>query len=213
MNMAHALTHRNVNVRDHDNDHDTMDNGHEHAVVNKDLQYTRFGGFHFGAAFFGWLVATGLSTMLTALLAAAGSAVALSTVDTVTSGTATTVGLLSGLLFLLALGIAYYAGGYVAGRMARFDGARQGVGVWAIGLILTIVLGVLGAAIGSQYNLLQQLNLPALPVDGSSFTTGGLITGILAVLVTLMAAILGGKAGERYHNRIDATGEVDTVTR
>jgi hypothetical protein len=206
--MAHALTHRNVDVRDHQHD-DT----HDHAVVDKDLQHSRFGGFHFGTAFFGWLVATGLATMLLSLLAAAGSAVALSTVDSVTGGTAATVGVMSGVLFLLALFVAYYAGGYVAGRMARFDGARQGVGVWAIGLILTILLGALGAALGSQYNLLQSLNLPALPVDGSSFTTGGVVTAVLALMATLAAAIMGAKQGERYHDKIDATGQVDTVAR
>lgn len=209
--MAHALTHRNVDTRDRDTD--SLDDTHEHAVVNRELEHSKFGGFHFGSAFFGWLVATGLATMLTAILAAAGSAVALTAVETVSGDTVNSVGLISGLLLILALTIAYYAGGYVAGRMARFDGARQGLGAWAIGLILTILLGVLGAALGSQYNLFQSLNLPALPVDSSSFTTGGLITALIALAATLMAAIAGGKAGEKYHRRIDQTGQVDTVAR
>jgi hypothetical protein len=211
--MAHTLTHRNVHVSHDDNDYADNDTTQEHAVVDHELQRSRFGGFHFGASFFGWLVATGLSTMLLTLLAAAGSAVALSSVDAVTTGTAATVGVISGVLFILALAVAYYAGGYVAGRMARFDGVRQGVGVWAIGLVLTIVLGVLGATLGSKYNLLAQLSLPSLPVNGSSFTRGGIITGALTVLGTLAAAVAGAKQGERYHNRIDETGQVGTVAQ
>ena len=31
-----------------------------------------------------------------------------------------------------------YGGGYVAGRMARFDGGRQGFRVWLLGLLVTI---------------------------------------------------------------------------
>ncbi len=35
---------------------------------------------------------------------------------------------------------------------------------------------------------------------------GGLITLIVVVLDTLLAAILGGKAGERYHRKVDRAG-------
>jgi hypothetical protein len=40
-------------------------------------QYEKFGGVNGGAAFFGWLVAIGLSVILVALASAAGAAVAL----------------------------------------------------------------------------------------------------------------------------------------
>ena len=45
----------------------------------------------------------------------------------------------------MALAVAYFAGGYVAGRMSRFDGARQGLGTWLLGLVVTVVLAVVGA--------------------------------------------------------------------
>ena len=41
-----------------------------------------------------------------------------------------TIGVGGAIAVLVVLMIAYYCGGYVAGRMARFDGLRQGVGVW-----------------------------------------------------------------------------------
>ena len=50
--------------------------------------------------------------------------------------------------------VAYYFGGYVAGRMARFNGPRQGLGVWLIGLVVTVALAVAGALFGAEYNVL-----------------------------------------------------------
>lgn len=211
--MAHAITHRGTHARDNE-DHEENDNTRQHAVVDRERARAEFGGLHLGAAFFGWLVATGLATILTALLAAAGSAVAVSAVNNVNSVSSqqtATVGLISGILLLIALAVSYYAGGYVAGRMSRFDGARQGLGAWLIGIVLTLILGGLGAALGSKYNVMQQLNLPHLPINQGSFTKGGLIASIAAIVITLIAAILGGKQGEHYHSKIDDAGEVDTV--
>ena len=39
--------------------------------------------------------------------------------------------------------------GYVAGRMARFNGPQQGVATWLIGLIVTGVLAVAGVLVGA----------------------------------------------------------------
>ena len=41
--------------------------------------------------------------------------------------------------------------------MSRFDGARQGIGTWLIGLAVTIVLAIVGAVLGSEYNVLERL--------------------------------------------------------
>ena len=102
--------------------------------------------------------------------------------------------------------VAYYAGGYVAGRMSRFDGPRQGLGVWLIGLIVTVVLAVAGLVLGAQYNVLEQLELPRIPVGEGSLSTGGLIALVAIALGTLVAAIAGGKQGTHYHRKIDRTG-------
>jgi hypothetical protein len=169
-----------------------------------------FGGFSKGSAFFGWMVAVGIAVLLVALLSAAGAAVGLTDVSAQDAKeSADTVSIVGGVLLLLILALAYYAGGYVAGRLARFDGARQGLGVWVIGLIITVLLAVAGALLGAEYNVLGQLNLPRIPIDEGSLTTGGLIALIAAVLVTVFAAIAGGKVGERFHHRVDRVGVVD----
>ncbi len=175
--------------------------------VDRRAQHEEYGGFNFGAAFFGWLVAIGVTALLTALLSAAGAAIGLTEVsDAEAQANAETISIVGGALLILVVAIGYYAGGYVAGRMSRFDGGRQGFGAWAIGIVATIVLAVLGAIAGSQYNLLGDLDLPRIPIDEGSLATGGGIALALILVASLVAAIIGGKAGERYHRKVDAVG-------
>ncbi len=170
-------------------------------------QHERFGGFKWGSAFFGWLSANGLTVILIALATAAGAAIGLTTTSTEeATANAETIGIAGGILLLVILALGYFAGGYVAARMARFDGARQGVAVWVIGLLVTVLLAGAGAAFGAKYNVLSQLNLPRIPVDEGTATTGGLIALVLVILITLAAAVAGGKAGERYHRKVDRAG-------
>jgi hypothetical protein len=172
-------------------------------------QRAEFGGFNWGAAFFGWLVAVGLAALLVGLLAGAGADVGLtktSATDLTTTTEEITLG--GGIALFVALLIAYFSGGYVAGRMSRFDGARQGIGVWIFGLIVTVALAVVAVAAGSEYNVLERLDLPRLPTSDDTFTTGGIIALVAIVAGTLLAAALGGKLGERYHRRVDRAGFV-----
>jgi len=100
--------------------------------------------------------------------------------------------------------VAYFVGGYNAGRLSRFDGGRQGVGVWVVGLVITLLIGAAGAIFGTEYNVLAQLQIqPRVPVSEGSLATGGLIALAAIIAGTLLAAILGGKAGERYHKKVD----------
>ncbi|SFT71757.1 hypothetical protein SAMN05660657_02577 [Geodermatophilus amargosae] len=184
--------------------------GQAHAAV--DAQHERFGGIKWGAAFFGWLSANGLAVILLALLSAAGVAFGVTQVSSATQAAdqataqADTIGVIGGVTLLVVLFLAYLAGGYVAGRMARFDGVKQGIAVWVIGLLIIIVLAILGAVLGAEYNVLSQLNLPTLPISGDTLTTAGIIAGIAALLVTLLGAILGGTLGTRYHRKVDRAG-------
>ena len=183
---------------------DGVDRKRETRAIQRD----EFGGLNWGAAFFGWLVAVGVATLLTAILSAAGAAIGLTkTSPSQAAGSADTIGIVGGVLFLLVLLVAYFAGGYVTGRMSRFDGPRQGAGVWVIGLLVTILLAVAGVILGAEYNVLSQLNLPRIPIDEGTLTTGGVIALVAVVLGTLLAAVLGGKTGTRYHRKIDRVGD------
>jgi MFS family permease len=169
-----------------------------------DRQREEFGGFSWGSAFFGWLVAVGLAALLTALLSAIGTAIGLTELTgDEAENAADTIGIVGGILLLAVLALAYYCGGYVAGRLARFDGKRQGLGVWLFSLLITIALAAAAVVLGSEYNLLSQLNLPRIPVDEGALTTGGIIALAATLLVTLGAAIAGGQVGERFHRKVD----------
>ena len=178
-------------------------------------QHDRFGGINWGAAFFCWLSANGLAVLLLAITSAAGVAIGLTDVSTSTLqesarsaadgdlGNVAPIGIAGGVAVLVVLALAYFAGGYVAGRMSRFDGARQGLAVWLVGMVAVIALAALAAAFGAEYNVLARLNLPRIPIDEGSATRGGVIALVAVVLIAAIAAVLGGLTGERYHRRID----------
>ena len=165
----------------------------------------KFGGLNLGAAFFGWLVAIAIAILLTSVIGAVLAGIGSTTTITQSDAQreAGTIGVAAGVVLLLVLVIGYYTGGYVAGRMSRFDGARQGMGVWLIGLVVTIVAIGLGALFGAEYNILDRVSLPRIPVSTDQLGWGAAITGIAVVLLTLLAAMLGGKVGHRYHDRVD----------
>ena len=71
---------------------------------------------------------------------------------------------------------------------------------------MTIVLAVAGVLFGSEYNVLRALNLPRIPIDEGSLDGGRRDRAVAVVVLTLLAAMGGGKAGERYHRKIDRLG-------
>ena len=181
--------------------------GEEAIQARRARQREEFGGINWPCAFFGWLVSVGIAAILLSLLSAMGAAFGLGDVsDAEAEQNAETIGIVGAVLLLIVLGAAYYFGGYVSGRMARFDGARQGLAVWGIGLVVTVVLAVAGALFGADYNVLERLNLPRIPIDEGSLTLGAAIALLAVVVLTLLVAAVGGKAGERFHRKVDRFG-------
>lgn len=173
----------------------------------------RFGGVKIGSAFFGWLCAVGIAVLLTALVAATGAALGLGATNggnnaaKVAKQNAGAIGIGGAIALIVIMLIAYYCGGYVAGRMARFNGVRQGFAVWVWAIVIAIVVGIIGAIAGSQFNILATLNgFPRIPINEGSLSTLGIVTAILVVIAALVGAILGGMAGMRYHRRVDRVG-------
>lgn len=185
--------------------------GSHHELVA--LQQEQFGGMKFGCSFFGWLTATGTAVLLTGLLAAAGSALGLAsrlTPATADSNALRTAGLVGGVTLLVVILLSYVCGGYVAARMARFNGLKQGLGVWLWALIVAVVLAVLGFVAGGSPDLLRAANgIPAVRVNASTLTSSALIAVVSLALTSLVGALLGGLAGTRYHRRVDRAGFED----
>ena len=106
----------------------------------------RFGA----AAFFGWLAATGMAVLLTALVAGAGTALGLGLGRNVNTTTPSaddvqSIGIVGVVVLLVIVFIAYLYGGFVAARMSRFSGVKQGVAVWLWAVIIAIIVAVISA--------------------------------------------------------------------
>jgi len=68
-------------------------------------------------------------------------------------------------------------------------------------------VAVAGVVAGAEFDVLAQLNsFPRIPVSEGDLTTAGIIAAVAAALVSLLGAILGGRAGMRFHRRVDRTG-------
>jgi hypothetical protein len=191
-----------------DDDETTTVRRDRYPDADVERQRERFGGTNWGAAFFGWLVAVAVAVLLTSIIGAIAAGVGYNSSITQSQAQrqAGTIGLVSAIVLLVVLMIGYYAGGYVAGRMSRFDGGRQGLAVWIIGLVVTIIAVGLGVLFGSQYDVLNRVNLPSVPIPTDTLGWGGIITGIAVLIGTLIAALAGGAVGRRYHGRVDAAG-------
>ncbi|QWC84236.1 hypothetical protein KLP28_11645 [Nocardioidaceae bacterium] len=183
----------------------------------KDAQEEEFGGVKPFVALLGWLTATGMAVLLTALLAAVGAGVALVTgSDTAQEAqqlaqsnqvSAEQVGWAGAIALGVIVFLAYYTGGYVAGRMARFDGVRQGFAVWVWAVVIAVVVAVLGAVAGDAYDVLGQLNsFPRLPASPGDLGLAGIIALLLVAATSLVGALAGGLAGMAFHRRVDKVG-------
>ena len=178
-------------------------------------QRERFGGVKVGSAFFGWLTATGMAVLLVSLLTAAGVVFGAATDTSIdqaaqqaqsSTGTTQTVGLVGGIILLVVLFVAYYCGGYVAGRMARFNGLRQGFAVCLWGIAMALVFAAVAAIAGTRYGLFAGIDLPSLPVPADQGAAVAAIAIGAAVLAALFGASLGGLAGMRFHRNVDKAG-------
>ncbi|MFI5086660.1 MAG: hypothetical protein ACHP7K_12100 [Actinomycetales bacterium] len=173
----------------------------------------RVGGVRIGPVFFGWMAATDAAILLTAL-AAAGAVAGLATnsgpgeVTNGGGGTSRTVGP-AGIIVLLAIVFtAQYSGGYLAGRMARVNGMRQGLCVWLWAIVTVTIAAGLSALAGGKFNILAQIDsLPMIPSTEGTLTAAGVIAALLAAAAAALAgALLGGLAGMRFHRKAGRTG-------
>jgi hypothetical protein len=163
--------------------------------------HERFGGIDIPASLVGMLTALSTTLILAGLIGAALGAVDYQSGLEGDARDITTWSMIGGVAVLF---VAYVIGGWAAGRMARYDGARNGfaTGIWT--LILGGILAGLGAWIGSDYDVFRNVDLPQW-FSTDAFTTRAIISGIAAIAAMFAGGILGGLWGEYYHRRADRT--------
>jgi hypothetical protein len=195
------------------NDADRNDSANRDVTGRNDevvSEKEKYGGVKVGSAFFGWVTATGMAVLLTALAAAAGAAVSVATNSNVANtinqaGTnPQTVGITGSIILLVIIFVAYYCGGYVAGRMARFNGIRQGFAVWLWTVVIAIIVAIISAIAGSKFDILANLNsFPRIPMNEGTLTTAGIVALVIVAVASLVGALLGGLAGMHFHRKVD----------
>lgn len=136
----------------------------------------------------------------------AGAAIGGTAADQGLTGNLQEIGIASLVAGLVVLFVSFLVGGWVAGRMSRYDGGRNGAFtvVWA--LLLGAILAGLGAMLGDQYNVTARVNLPGF-FDADTFTASAIIGAVVTLAAMLLGGFLGGRIGDRYHRKVD-----DTVT-
>ncbi len=160
----------------------------------------RFGGIDLPATLVGMLTALALLVLLGGLIGAAIGVVGYQTGLEDSEVELSTASLVGGVVTLF---LAFLVGGWAAARIARYDGARNGLmtGVWTI--LLAALLSGLAAWLGDKYDVLRNVELPQW-FSQDALTTGGIISAVVAIGAMLLGGLLGGLWGERYHRRADA---------
>ncbi len=149
----------------------------------------------------GTLVAYAAFAILLAVVAAILAAVGVDTTG-LTSNDWRQAGIGGGIVAALVLLVSYFFGGYVAGRMARRAGALNGGLVFLLAVLIAIVVGVLVGAQTNTEALADNLRTLGVPTSGSEYGDIATVAGIAAIVAMLLGAVLGGKAGERWHGKL-----------
>lgn len=166
----------------------------------------RFGGADPLAGLLGMFTALGVLVFLGTLIAAgnAGIDYQLNQIDI--DGNLQEVEVVGSIVAILAILVSFIAGGWAAGRMARYDGAINGVGSALWFTLAVAIFGALGLWVGQEYNAFGLAELPNwFGQIGADDVTLKSVAGALAgITAALLGGGIGGMLGEQYHRDVDA---------
>jgi hypothetical protein len=174
----------------------------DREVVERPMPVTVRGGISL------WAVLTGMMTALGVLLLGAaitgGIAAATDTTGAALTSDASNGWTWTALAFCAAVFIAFVWGGYTAGRMARGMGMLNGFLV----PLFTLIVGAGVVALVDALGTTTSWTIPAfgtwnIPYEGSSMTTRGTVTGIVALALMFVGGMLGGIRGVTWHRRLE----------
>lgn len=179
----------------------------EAAEEREDRLRDMYGGVDWLASFLGFVFAVVAASFLSAIAGLILIPLGLSLdLSSGSLGPAAITGLvITGILVFLM----FFFGGYVAGRLARFDGGRNGMMtvVWTIAAMVAVVAvsGFLpGGVFDSFRNFMETSVLPLLG-DLSNLGIAGIVIIVAIILIAVLGGLFGGRVGSRYHSEIDRT--------
>jgi hypothetical protein len=160
------------------------------------------GGISGGAIFTGTVVAFGAMFLLSALVGGILTAIGVSATD-VTTSDAIEAGLGAGAVLVIAQFLAYFWGGYTAGRMARGAGVGNGLLVPIVALLVAIAVGAVVASLGATANLNLPFSASRLPLENDFVVDWGLAISVAALAAMLLGGAIGGAVGARWHTKLE----------
>jgi hypothetical protein len=163
--------------------------------------HRRFGGVDVPASLGGMVAAFGFLVLIAGVAAAAIGGFGYQMNVTGVEQEVTIGGLIVGFVTLF---LAFTVGGWVTGRMARYDGLVNGLAMVVLAVLVAALFGLLGYWLGEQYNVFAQVTLPAWFTEAAT-STAAVVTGIGALVAMMLGGLLGGWLGERYHRPADYT--------
>lgn len=183
-------------------------------VLRDREEYLRdiYGGVDWLASFVGFVF-----TLLFASIAGAATGalliVPLGLADSLSGGQLTSTAITGLAVLAGAIFVSFLLGGYISGRMARYDGGVNGAMVllWTVLVAVALVLlsGLLrqvieGTIAGQIVSEAFDFGNTATQLLGGLGTAGAVIGGA-AALTALLGGMIGGRLGSRYHREIDYT--------
>jgi hypothetical protein len=170
--------------------------------------HERFGGVDTPSAIAGMFTALGVLVFLSSLLAAwvGGLTFQVNLLDP--DGVLQEFEVVAFIVLAVVVFVAFFYGGWAAGRMARIDGGINGVAAAAWMLFLIVVFAAIGAFAGAEFNAFGQAGMPdwISQLDAADITVGAGVATIVLLLIMFFASWLGGRAGETYRRTDTVTG-------
>jgi len=151
----------------------------------------------------GTLVAFGAVTLVAAAAGAAGSALGLHT-NGISTHEWRQDGIAAAVVGVVVLFASFWFGGYTAGRMSRRAGARHGVLVFLLSVLLIGAIALVAWAVRGSVHVDVAANLRdnGVPTTRSTWSDIGLGAAIAGGLAMLLGSIAGGIRGDRWHGRL-----------
>lgn len=173
----------------------------------------RLGGGDLVAALVGMFTALGVLVFMGALLVAGDASIdyQLNAIDV--DGNLQEIEVVGAIVAIAVVFVSFLAGGFAAGRTARYDGGVDGLGAAMLFVLLVAVFGALGTWVGTEYNAFAAVGLPNwfAQFDSQDVTLKAIAAGAAGVVASLLGGYVGGVLGEQYHRAADATLVQETV--
>lgn len=183
------------------------------AEVDMTTIKDRFGGGDVIAALVGMFVGLGVLVFLGALLAAGGASIdyQLNAIDI--DGNLQEIEVVGAIVAIAVVFASFLAGGYAAGRTARYEGGVNGLSASLLFVLLVAAFGALGTWVGVEYNAFAAADLPNwfAQFDAQDVTLKAVAAAAAAIVASLLGGYIGGVLGEQYHRDADATLVQETV--